>query len=155
MAQPQPLLGPEAYRTFSMRAPLETHWRVATCTEVQCPREEFGWQTAILEGDEFGDRQAHYIRKLSGRKFTESRREDGYTVFSFEAGQRCFETVIRGGKVVNGHPKRVERPELFIVRGGDWRGNPREEAPVVRRPEDWVDEFANHQNKLADLAQRG
>jgi hypothetical protein len=156
MARQQPLAGPEAYKTFSMRAPLETHWRVATCTEVQCPREEFGWTTVALESDDLGRRQAHYIRTMSGRKFTEYRREDGMTVFEFPPGQRCFSTVIRNGRVVAGHPMRIERPELFIVRGGDWRGDPRHETPYVHvRAEDWVDEFANHQQRLAEAQQRG
>lgn len=156
MGRQQPLAGPEAYKTYSMQAPLETHWRVATCTEVACPGEEFGWTTLCLEADDLGQRQAHYIRTLSGRQFTENRREDGMTEFNFPPGQRCFSTVIRGGRTVAGHSMRIDRPELFIVRDGDFRGNPFDTTPIVHtRPEDWVDDFANHQIKLAEAAQRG
>jgi len=152
----QPKLPAAAVKTYSVSAPLETHWRVATCTEVACPREEFGWTTLCLESDDLGQRQAHYIRNLSGRKFTERRREDGMTEFNFPPGQRCFSTVIRDGRAVAGHPKRIERPELFIVRDGDWRGNPRETAPLVHSgPDSWVDDFATHQQTLADAANRG
>lgn len=152
----QPKLPAWAVKTYTVSAPLETHWRVATCTEVQCPREEFGWQTVLLEADETGAWQANYIRTQSGRKYREYRREDGMTVFEFPAGQRCFAVMIRDGKVVAGHPKRIERPELFIVGDGDWRGNPRDTTPIVHSgPESWVDDFATHQDTLADAAKRG
>jgi hypothetical protein len=78
------------------------------------------------------------------------------TEFSFPPGQRCFSTVVRSDRVVAGHPMRIDRPELFLVSDGDWRGNPYGTAPYVHtRPEDWVDDFANHQNALAEAAQRG
>lgn len=156
MSRQQPIAGPEAYKTYTISAPLETHWKVATCTEVRCRREEFGWDTPILESDEFGQRQAHFIRAVAGRRFTEYRRQDGYTVFQFPPGQRCFATLVRGGRVVPGHAMRIERPELFIVQGGDWRGDPRGEGTLVHSSaESWVDDFGTHQNKLADLANRG
>jgi hypothetical protein len=156
MGRAQPLAGAHAYKTYSVSAPLATHWRVATCGEVGCPREEFGWTTVVLEADDLGQAQAHYIRTSSGRKFTESRREDGMTVFEFPPGQRCFSTLVRDGRVVSGHPKRIERPELFIVRDGDWRGNPRGTSPLVHSgPESWVDDFATHQQTLADAANEG
>ena len=92
-------------------------------------------------------RQAWYIRNQSGRRFTEDRDQaPGLTVFVFEAGQTCFDA----GR----HQTRLERPELYIVRGGDWRGHTGNERKHTR-PEHWVEDFAEHQQQLADRIKKG
>lgn len=138
-----------AYQTFAIEAPTATHWHKATCAEVECWAHVNGWQSVIDEGTEKGQGQAYYIRRQSGRRFREHRNEVGLTVFSFEAGQVCFNA--------DSHRTRIDRPEILIVRPGDWRGNP--EGPnAVRhhtRPEFWVEEFAEHQDMLSRLVERG
>ena len=85
-----PALPPGAFRTYQIAAPLRTHWRPATCAEYECDAYLHGWTSLIDERTELGQAQAHYIRREAGRRFTEERRPDGLTEFSFEAGQQGF-----------------------------------------------------------------
>lgn len=144
----EPALPAEHMRTYEIRAPIKTHFRPATCAEIQCPGHVNGWCSLIDETAELGQRQAHYIRKVSGRRFTERSLPNNLTEFTFEAGQSCF----RSGE----HQTSLERPPIYIIRDGDWRGNPRATDPRVhRRADDWVDDFANHQQGIADKQQEG
>lgn len=140
-------------RNYDASAPLATHWRIATCAEVDCRALEQGWQTSIFEDDtvpplppnatedkhmrrmmslrDLSAKQAYYIRHLSGRHFTEHRDETGATVFTFPPGQECFTE----------HKVRIDRPELFIVTD---RGARR----VHRRPEDWAEDLAQHADAI-------
>ena len=71
---------------------------------------------------------------------------EGLTVFTFEPGQDCFAQ----------HRVPLERDPLFLVRGGDWRGNPTGLQPYRHhRGEDWVDDFADHQDRIARQIERG
>jgi hypothetical protein len=140
-----PAMPAGSYKTYQLSAPRSTHFRPATCADVDCEAYLFGWQTTIDESTDLGRRQADYIRHKSARHFIEN--QDGrLTVFTFEPGQTCFAQ----------HQVRLERPPLFIVRGGDWRGNPRGEQPRYHsRPEFWVEDFADHQAKLAEQLEKG
>lgn len=140
-----PLLPASAMQSYVISAPLATHHRRATCAEVKCSGYSNGWRTPIDETSDLGQQQAHYIRQQSGRKFAEWA-EAGLTVFEFEAGQQCFRE----------HFAPLDRPAIYLVQGGDWRGNPRR-IPTRRhvRPEDWVEDFATHQQALADKQQKG
>lgn len=143
-----PKLPASAMKTYSILAPTPTHFRPATCAELDCPQHVHGWLTTVDERTDLGQGQAYYIRKQSGRRFTEVRTPLGLTEFTFEAGQRCF----RAGE----HQTRLERPEIFVVRDGDHRGNPR--GTATRRhasAADWQDDFASHQQTLADKFQEG
>lgn len=154
----QPRLPASGMKTYALAAPLASHWRPATCEEVDCPSYLQGWKTIVDEATELGQRQAAYVRSeclddaqanrpaVGGRRRYREAREAGLTVFTFEAGQRCFAA----------HQQPLEREPLYLVRGGDWRGNPRGE-PARRhvRPDDWVDDFAEHQQHLADRLERG
>ena len=140
-----PLLPAAAMKTFQIAVPLATHWHTVTCADAGCEAHEHGWVTTVDEGTELGQRQAHYIRRESGRRYAEERTPAGLTVFTFEAGQRCFAQ----------HRGRNARPERFIERGGDWRGNPVGDVREHRRPDEWVDSFATHQDRLRTLRERG
>jgi hypothetical protein len=130
---------PAAYKTYQILAPAATHWRAATCAEVDCGAYLSGWATVIDESvPDPGQKQAYYIRYQSERRFTESRNAAGLTVFVFEAGQDCFRRP---------HRTPVGRPEFFVVRDGAHRRD--------LRPADWVDDFANHQQRLADAQAKG
>lgn len=139
-----PKMPPGAYRTYQILAPASTHWRPATCAEVDCAAYLRGWSTTVDETTELGARQAYYIRRQSGRGFTEQRDTAGLTVFAFEPGQRCF----RAGE----HQVQV-RPESYLIRPGDWRhlGDPRR----VGSARAWVDDFGEHQQRIADEIQKG
>ncbi|MGE5828654.1 MAG: hypothetical protein ACM30G_09870 [Micromonosporaceae bacterium] len=134
--RPHPVGPVHAYKTYQIVSPVSTHYRDGDCDEAGCLAQAHGWRTVVDETTELGRRQAHYIRTASGRRFTEER--GPLTTFTFEPGQRCFAT----------HKVPLERPELYVVRAGDHRGNPTGE---VRRhsPDSWVNDFGEHQDKLA------
>ncbi|MET8987759.1 hypothetical protein ABZW49_20120 [Nonomuraea wenchangensis] len=140
-----PALPVQAFQTYQVVAPPATHWRAATCAEADCPAYLHGWRSVIDERTDLGQKQAHYIRRESGRRFAEDRDPAGLTVFAFEAGQRCFAP----------HQVRTARPEVYLVRGGDWRGNPTGQVRRHANAEDWVEDFQEHQGRLAETIERG
>jgi hypothetical protein len=143
--RPTPQLPAQAMKTYQLVAPITTHYRSATCSEVACPAHQQGWSTLVDETTPLGRRQAAYIRIQAGRQFTEERTPEG-TTFAFPAGQRCFRP----------HQVSLEREPLYIVRDGDWRGNPRGTKPRQHtRAENWVEDFATHQQTLADRLGQG
>jgi hypothetical protein len=137
-----PALPVTAMKTYAVLAPAATHFRAATCEEVGCAAYLSGWRVRV-EG--LPAEMVHAAR-TSGRRFVETRIAQGETWLVFEAGQRCFRSTT--------HRVRVARPEIYLVRGGDWRGNPSGQS-LRRSPDDWVDDFANHQDKLAHRLEQG
>lgn len=143
-----PVLPVEQMKTYRIAAPLQSHFRDATCEEVDCTHWRNGWQTKVDESTPLGKTQAHYIRNQSGRYFKEDRnQEPGITVFTFEAGQRCFNYA--------SHKVSLNRPALYVVRDGDWRGNPTGNNRRHVNGDDWVDDFRNHQDKIATQIEKG
>lgn len=141
-----PQLPVQAVKTYEIQAPASTHFRPSTCAEADCPNFAGGWASVVDESTELGQQQAHYIRNQAGRRYSEDRnRAPGLTVFVFEAGQTCFAT----------HRQRLDRPEIFLVRDGDWRGNPTGAVRPHVNADDWVDDFANHQDQLASQQNKG
>lgn len=134
-----------AYKTYQIVTPLHSHFRPATCAEVECEAHAHGWITRVDEATELGQRQAHYIRQQSGRAFREQREASGLTSFVFQAGQKCFQQ----------HRVRLERPEIYVRRDGDWRGNPTGNVVRHQRPADWQEDFAEHQDRIATELERG
>jgi hypothetical protein len=129
--------------TYGVAAPLSSrrHWRKATCREVQCRHWREGWASVFDETTELGRGQANYVRNFSGRRFRESRADDGRTLFEFSPEQPCFSTdshVIRDEDV----------PPLYIARGGDWRADP--DARVIRHsgPDPWLDQLHSNLERV-------
>ncbi len=123
------------YQTFSLLSPLDTHWRTATCAEVDCPVSASGWRTVVEESTPLGERQAGYIRTEAGRQYTEAGR--GMVVFTFPAGEECF----------TAHQIRADREPFYVIRRGDYRGysDPRQHDTEAN----WQEDFALHQDRLA------
>lgn len=138
-----PKLGPEAYKTYQIVAPVATHFRPATCQEMECAGYTRGWRTTVLPDSS----QAQYIRHSSGRKFTSEMNADGTVTFTFPPGQMCFRAAE--------HRVSLEREPFYVVRGGDFRGNPRGIPSIRRKSTEWVDDFATHQQSIADRIERG
>lgn len=143
------LANPMAYKTFAISQPAATHFRPGTCAEAECGPHVNGWASIIDESTDLGRRQAYYIRKRSGRRFAEHRNEAGMTVFTFEPGQSCFASDSKA------HLVPLERPVNHYVWSGDWRVTPNRQDVTPMRGEDWVDAFANHQDKLKSTLERG
>jgi len=131
------MLPPSAKKTYEIARPKTTHFRPVSCTEAECQILETGFIVRIDESVPFGQKQAFYIRHHSGRAYTEHN-ENGLTEFVFGPGTDCF----------GDHDVNVREPD-FIVKGGDWRGNPRGDYYVHDTPEHWVEDFADHQDRLA------
>lgn len=128
-------------QTYQIAAPRSTHWRSATCEEIGCHAYANGWMTPVLAGS-----SDEVLLRSAGRKWTHiERAADGFLHYYFAAGTRCLGAAR--------HRVRIDRPELFVLRDGDWRwlGEPK----VFGDPADWVDHFANHQDRIATLVNRG
>ena len=136
------LLPPQAYQTYTIAVPLATHWRPATCAEVDCPEYLNGWQ---LRAEGLSEQDLH-LATHCGRKYQRVSVAAGETWLVFEAGQPCFKTTQ--------HRIRVERDERYIVRGGDYRANPGGDIRETTAS-GWVDDFGEHQEVLADRLKEG
>lgn len=129
------------YRTWAITSPLRTHWRPATCAEVECGKHLRGW-TTVTDDPAVID----YVRRRSGRRFREEALPGGISRFSFEAGQRCFQW--------RSHQLRLDREEIFVRLDGHhqrYSGGRLVHSGAVS----WRDEFGEHQQKLADAIRRG
>lgn len=142
-----PALPASAMKTYQIVAPLETHYRKATCAEFECDSYLHGWQTVVPADSP----AATYIRHDKSRSHREERQAAGLSCFTFPPGQQAFAT----SDGAHDHYLPLNRPEVFYVKGGDFRGNPRGTPPRRLGADDWVDSFANHQIKLAERLERG
>lgn len=134
----------QGVQTFEVASPVETHYKTVSCRVAECVRHRDGWRTVLDTSTVEGAKQAQWIIDFSGRKYTKV--EQGPIVtFTFGAGQQCFQK----------HKQTLERPELYIVRAGDWRGNPTGERMQHTRPEHWVEHSAGQLDKLNDAQKRG
>ena len=131
------------YKTYQIVSPVSTHWRTATCAEVDCPNYLKGWKIRI-EG--LPPEMAHAAR-TSGRKYTELDVTENEHWLIFEAGQPCFRA--------SEHRKLLDKQEIFVVRDGDFRGNPTGNVRKHTSPDHWVEDFSEHQDKLARQIQQG
>lgn len=121
------------HRTYQILAPLDSHWRPASCAQVACEAHTYGWRTTIDETTTLGKAQADYIRHRGGRAYTETDLAAGLTAFDFDPGQPCFQA--------GEHRTPLERPEILQVVTG--YGNQLDGA-LTMRPADWVEDFAEH-----------
>ena len=152
----QPALSVQAMQTYAVHAPAATHFRRATCAEVECERWREGWLSLFDEATDLGRRQAAYVRYQSGRHFQEMASEDAalalkraeipgkLRAFIFPSGQECFEA----------HKVRVDRPEIFSVRGGDWRGATSARR-IFQRPGDFIESSQETFDRLRTAIERG
>jgi hypothetical protein len=138
----EPALPAYAFRTFRISAPVSTHFRKATCAEVDCPNWLNGWRVRV----ESLTPDLLHTAKTSGRRYREERPAEGTTWLVFEAGQPCFRAAE--------HRTPLGKPELYLVRDGDFRqsfGQARQHT----RPEHWLEEMTENQQRLIDAKQRG
>lgn len=122
------------HRTYQIVAPVPTHFRPATCEEVDCAAWRNGWKTLVASNSD----AALYIRSgASGRRFTEFNdshdRSIGMTEFVFEPGQKCF--------AVDKHVVPLERDPLFRVRESG-------QTTTHVRADDWADDMSTHLDRV-------
>lgn len=134
-----------AYKTFQVVAPKGTHLVPATCEEAECLAYRNGWRMKIDLQTPLGEKQAYYIKHHSGRSYKIVDQKDGLVTLEFRSGQPCFTQ----------HQVRNELPEIFRVKGGDFRGNPLRTPTRTTRPELWIEEFAENQATIAEAIKKG
>jgi hypothetical protein len=142
-----PTMPPQMYKTHTLAQPLRTHWRRATCAEVDCPRYLNGWKSVLDMTGQDGQNAAAWIRSMSGLHFTESATGPSELTFLFPAGQMCARA--------DRHRLPLGRDPLMLVRGGDHRGNPSGLKHLFGRAEDWRDDLGEHLDVLREQKQRG
>lgn len=130
-----------AFKTFSVQQQPDLMVRTA-CEQADCEAWLNGWRTFVDESTALGKAQAEYIRHKSGRTFKEQRDLGGMTVFTFDSKQRCF-------------TEHKTRPQRFGVRHGDWRGNPDGWTRTHQSATEWLEDFSEHQQKVAADRARG
>lgn len=145
-----PSLPPQAKKTYSIRAPVATHWRSATCEEVECELYTDGWR---LRKELLSETDTAYIIS-TGRQYMELDVADGETWLVFEPGTPCLLQWATGQSFTERHHKVQVRPGIYLLTPGDWRmwcGQPYR----FDRADQWVDDFGTHQERLATVAKRG
>lgn len=143
-----PRLGPEHYKTYHQTLPLSTHWRPATCEETDCPDWLNGFVTVVDTGTELGQKQFDFLTHDRKRSFVMNRVGERLVEFHYKPGTICMRW--------DEHRLPIGRPPLYLVTGGDWRGNPRRTPTVRHRTvEHWVEDFSIHQDRIATAVQRG
>lgn len=144
----QPLLPAHAMTTFEVRQPLATHFRSVSCEEAQCSHFAAGWITGFSDVDlphKWDAAQTYgQLATKRGLKFMVHRTGNTVT-FTFPAGQQCLE----------GHRVALDRPPLFIVRNGDWRGNPRRQQRVHQTGADFQEHWMESQARLDRAISKG
>lgn len=140
--QPQ---GPvSGYRSFGQRITRRVR---ATCAEVECDAYANGWVTSVPTG---GQDESVIVAACDGRVDGMRRQWEtrltlnGFTEYRFPPGQPCFKASAHTVPLAVQH----------YHRDGDWRGNPT--GVVVAHPDirSWIDEFGEHQQRVADQRQR-
>ena len=137
-------------QTYRVASPRSTHTRPATCVEYGCKERRSGWTTVVPAGSP--DPRAYtadYVRAVARgdidgirRPCTERRAGDGLVAFTFPPETTCFRQ--------STHRVSLERPEFYLVRGGDWRGS----TGLIRRhvgpraAEHWVEDMSTSLAKV-------
>jgi hypothetical protein len=137
-----PALGVQHYQTWTVAKPLATHTRPATCPEYGCDAHLNGWATIVPSSS---DTERLLVQACTGqldghrRHYSEQPAGPGLTEYRFEPGQMCF--------AVATHRVSLERPELYIIRDGDWRqhlGNTRR----YDRADQWTDDMSTRFDRM-------
>lgn len=133
-------------RTFQLDQPLATHYRRATCDEVQCQAQAAGWRMAFDLTDPDKREAARFIRDKAGRSYTYELFDEGRRiVFTFAAGQRCFAQ----------HRVPLERDPFMIVRSGDIRGSGDGWRMQHTSAESMLDHWSSDLDQLNTIRERG
>ena len=146
VTRPRPAMDPRRYTTYQMSMPLRTHWRPATCEEVDCGPCLHGWVTTVDLSTDLGQKQYEFITHDRERRPSMQRASMTLVKFTYAPGFPCFNR--------SKHRLPLERPAKFIVAHGDFRrylGPPR----VHVSADDWTEDFSIHQDKLRTALERG
>ena len=138
-----PLMPTGNYKTFALRQPLATHFRKATCQEIECEAYMNGWNFR-REGM---DPRLYYVATHSHRSWREVVLAPGESYLVFEPGQPCFDA--------DNHRIAIDRPAFFFAGRGDFRSFTTRQARQHANADDWVDEFATQLDQINTQIERG
>jgi hypothetical protein len=140
-----PKLPSRMYKTFQIASPLATHYRVATCAEVECEAYTKGW--TYKKADLIAENLL-YLVTHAGKRYRETSIDEGGEIYLvFEPGQVCFQA--------RAHRVSLERPELYLSGRGDYRSYSARNANRYDRADQWVESFAEHQEIINRVIQEG
>lgn len=143
---------PPNLKNYVILAPRKTHFRPATCAEVQCNRFMNGWETHLDVSTKDGLEAAEWIEAgKHGNKYTKWRAE-GSTIVVYRFPP--FQPYIFGIQHRE-HVVKTDRPELFGVRDVSTGFDLKLHQGAESGARDWVDDFATNQGKVAQKAQEG
>ena len=143
--RPNPKLPTGFYKTYRVASPISTHYRPATCAEVECKAYRDGWtyKKADLERENL-----LYTVTHAGKRYREMTLDDSSDVYLvFEPGQVCFQAAT--------HRISLQRPEFYFAGRGDYRSFSHRRAAQFDKPEDWVDSFMHHQEIINRVVEEG
>tara|TARA_R100000808_G_C2124537_1_gene135030 strand:+ start:229 stop:621 length:393 start_codon:yes stop_codon:yes gene_type:complete len=121
-------LGAARQTTYRAIKPIATHFRQATCQEVNCLNYTRGWKTILPVNHE----GINWIRQSNYRYNEVTDLDNNMVEFIFEAGQNCFKQ--------SKHVISLDKPAIFAIQ--DANGLKKQEA------NEWIDKFDNHLTKL-------
>lgn len=130
------------FHNYAIRAPQATHWRKATCEEVDCEAYQNGWTLR----EEALDDGLRYAVLHSGRRYRRVQITAGETYLVFDAGQPCFKALA--------HRVRLDREALFLRGRGTYRNFHIQTAKRFR-PADFVEDMQAKFDRVRADRQRG
>lgn len=143
--RPAPKLPPNFYKTYRIASPITTHYRPATCAEIDCKAYKEGW---TYKKSDLEKANLLYTVTHAGKRFHEAQlADDAETYLVFEPGQVCFQA--------RTHRISLDRPQFFFAGRGDYRTFSHRNALQFDDPADWVDSFANHQDIIKRVVDEG
>jgi hypothetical protein len=131
-----------AYQSYVLDRPnLRKFWVKATCEEVDCPDWLHGWRVdaALLTPQNWAD-----IRRMYRWELLDIAAGNQQVVF--EAGQACFRA--------STHQRPTLAEPLYLVKPGH-RGAYLGRGRQHTRGIDWVEDFAEHTDKVTTRLARG
>jgi hypothetical protein len=145
------------HTNFRIRQREQDNFRPITCAQAECEAFRNGWVTIVSAN--MAD-QVRTIARDTGRHFVEAPGGPGLVAFTFPPGQEGF----KGGD--HDHVERIDVVQTFSKQDGhaEIGVNSRRQAEWFWQPsgdrrklsaQTWVDDFGEHQERLAAEAQKG
>lgn len=133
------------YKTYRIAAPVSTHYRIATCAEIECKAYMEGW---TYKKSDLERENLLYIVTHAGKRFREMQLADDPEMYLvFEPGQVCFQA--------RTHRISLERPQFFFAGRGDFRSFSHRRATQFDRGDQWAESFAHHQDIINRVVEEG
>lgn len=142
---------PLDYVTYELLQPVGTHRRAATCEEAGCRPHHDGWSTSLIPGS---TDEALILATCRGEvdgirrpQPTPTRTPEGFNRYVVPAGTPCFKA--------RTHTVLLDRPAFGIRRDGNKLGVGSDQLYQHSNLDEWVEDFGDHQQGLADEAAKG